>query len=302
MHKVGRTLPRHDEAQVFSGLTLCGPTLLSLAHVQFPLTSYLWPRRHWSLVVQLTRREVDGRFRQSFMGGLWLVITPLAMLVVLTLVFRHVMGVRWPGLLQEESHLAFALRLYAGLALFQFFADGVNRAPTLVLSQPQLVKKVVFPLELLAWVNVGSALVGLLVSGVLLLAGTAWMQGGLSWSVLALPLVWLPMVPLLLGLGWLLSGMGTYVRDVGQILGPVLSAMMFLTPIFFPVEALPERFRSYMVANPLAEPITQTRRVLFEGLWPDWHAWLMHALVCLLVAVVGAAWFARVRRGFADVV
>jgi lipopolysaccharide transport system permease protein len=103
--------------------------------------SYLWPRKHWPLVTQLTRREVDSRFRQSLMGGLWLVITPLAMLLVLTLVFRQVMGVRWPGLSHEESHLAFALRLYAGLALFQFFADVVNRAPMLVLSQPQLVKK-----------------------------------------------------------------------------------------------------------------------------------------------------------------
>lgn len=254
------------------------------------------------MVVQLTQREVDGRFRQSVMGGLWLVITPLAMLLVLTLVFRHVMGVRWPGLSQEESHLAFALRLYAGLALFQFFADCVNRSPGLVLAQPQLVKKVVFPLELLAWVNVGSALVGLLVSGGLLVVGAAWLQGGLPASVLALPLVWLPMVPLMLGLGWLLSGMGTYVRDVGQVLGPVLSAMMFLTPIFFPVEALPASVRGWMVLNPLAEPITQTRRVLLDGQWPDWAAWATHAGVCVLVAVLGAAWFARVRRGFADVV
>jgi len=251
---------------------------------------------------QLVRREVDSRFSQSLMGGLWLVITPLAMLVVLTLVFRQVMGVRWPGLEQTESDLAFALRLYAGLAVFQFFADAVNRAPTLVLSQPQLVKKVVFPLELLAWVNVGAALVGLLVSGVLLLLGMGWMQGGWPVTALALPLVWLPMVPLLLGLGWLLSGVGTYVRDVGQMLGPVLSALMFLTPIFFPVESLPVSVRGWMALNPLAEPITQTRAVLFGGVWPDWGPWSVHALACLVVALVGAVWFERVRRGFADVV
>ena len=264
--------------------------------------SYLWPYRHWPLVAQLIRREVDSRFRQSVFGGLWLVITPLAMLLVLTLVFRHVMGVRWPGLMQEESHLAFALRLYAGLALFQLFADTVNRAPTLVLANPQLVKKVVFPLELLAWVNVGGALVGLLVSGGLLLVGGLWLQGGLPLSALALPVVWLPMVPLLLGLGWLLSGMGTYVRDVAQVLGPVLSAMMFLTPIFYPVESLPADVRGWMVLNPLAEPITQTRRVLLDGAWPLWDAWALHAAVCVAVAVLGAAWFERVRKGFADVV
>lgn len=265
------------------------------------LLRYLWPRRHWPLVWLLARRDVDSRFRQSMLGGFWLVITPLAMLLVLTVVFRHVMGVRWPGLTQEESGLAFALRLYAGLAVFQFFADCVNRAPNLVVSQPQLVKKVVFPLELLAWVNVVSALVGLVVSGVLLLAGVAWIRGSIPISALALPLIWLPLLPLLLGMGWMLSGAGTYLRDVGQILGPVLSAMMFLTPIFFPTSALPEGIRAWMALNPMAEPITQTRMVLLEGAWPDWSAWAIHALGCVAFAVLGAVWFERVRKGFADV-
>ncbi|MEN9844452.1 MAG: hypothetical protein RLZZ612_2281, partial [Pseudomonadota bacterium] len=228
--------------------------------------------------------------------------TPLAMLMVLTLVIRHNIGERWPALGHEEAHLAIAMRLYTGLAVFQFFADGVNRAPNLVLAQPQLVKKVVFPLELLSWVNVGSALVGLGVSGVLLLGGMWWAEGHIPWSAISLPLVWLPLVPLLLGLGWLLSGMGTYVRDVGQILGPVMSALMFLTPIFFPIEALPAHLRGWMAFNPLAEPITQTRRVLIDGLWPDWSAWGLHLAVSCVVALLGALWFERVRKGFADVI
>jgi lipopolysaccharide transport system permease protein len=266
------------------------------------LTAYFWPQQHWSLLRQLVRREIDSRFRQNLMGGLWLVITPLAMLLILTVVFRHIMGVRWPGLAHEEAHLAFALRLYAGLAVFQFFADCVNRAPHLVLMQPQLVKKVVFPLELLAWVNVGSALIGLGVSALLLVGGMLWAEGYIPWSAMSLPLVWLPMIPLLLGLGWLLSGMGTYVRDVGQILGPLMSALMFLTPIFFPIESLPADFRAWMAFNPLAEPITQTRRVLIDGLWPDWSAWGLHLAVSCAVAWLGALWFERVRKGFADVV
>lgn len=266
-----------------------------------PLLGYLWPRQHWPLVWLLTRRDVDSRFRQSVLGGAWLIITPLAMLLVLTVVFRHVMGVRWPGLGHEESGLAFALRLYAGLAVFQFFADCVNRAPHLVVSQPQLVKKVVFPLELLSWVNVMSAMVGLLVSGLLLLAGSAWLNTGIPWTAIALPVIWLPLVPLLLGLGWLLAGAGTYLRDVGQILGPILSALMFLTPIFFPTTALPESVRGWMALNPMAEPITQTRMVLLEGVWPDWSAWGLHAAGCMVIAVLGAIWFERVRKGFADV-
>lgn len=264
------------------------------------LVSYLLPWRHAGLIRQFVAREVHNRYRQSWLGVAWLVLTPLAMLGVYTLVFRHVMKVKWVGL--EESNLSFALRIYAGLAVFNFFAECVNRAPNLVREQPHLVKKVVFPLEVLAWVNVTSAAVGLMVSMVLLLVLGFWDRGGLSVSALALPLVWLPMVPLCVGLGWLLSGVGTYVHDVGQLLGMVLSALMFLSPIFFPVEALPEAVRGFMFLNPLALVITQTREVVLLGLWPDWSALAVEFLVCSLIAVVGAAFFRVTRAGFADVV
>ena len=264
------------------------------------LVSYLFPWRHVGLIRQFAAREVNARYRQSWLGAVWVVLTPLAMLGVYTLVFRHVMKVRWDGL--DESNLSFALRIYAGLAVFNFFAECVNRAPNLVREQPHLVKKVVFPLEVLAWVNVTSAMVGLLVSMVLLLTLGFWDKGGLSLSALALPLVWLPLVPLCVGLGWLLSGVGTYVQDVGQLLGMVLSALMFLSPIFFPVEALPEAVRGWMFLNPLALVMTQTREVILLGVWPNWYALGVQLGVSLAVAAVGAAFFRLARVGFADVV
>lgn len=222
------------------------------------------------------------------------------MLGVYTLVFRHVMKVRWDGL--DEGNLSFALRIYAGLAIFNFFAECVNRAPNLVREQPHLVKKVVFPLEVMAWVNVTSALVGLVVSMVLLLILGAWNKGGLSLSAIALPLVWLPLIPLCLGLGWILSGIGTYVQDVGQVLGMVLSALMFLSPIFFPVEALPVAVRGLMFLNPLALVMTQTREVILLGLWPNWESLGIQLVVCSCVACLGAMFFRVARKGFADVV
>lgn len=260
----------------------------------------LWPWRHRSLIAQLAGREVHSRYRQSWLGLVWMVLTPLLMLGVYTLVFRHVMRVRWHGL--EEGNLAYALRIYAGLAVFGFFAECVNRAPGLVLEQPHLVKKVVFPLEILPWVSAASAGVGLGVSGALLMTFTALGHGGLPLTALALPLVWLPLVPLVVGLGWLLAGLGTYVRDVGQVLGMAVSALMFLSPIFFPVEALPEAVRGWLLLNPLAWVMTGTRDVLLAGRWPDWAAlgWLF--ATCTLLALVGAAFFRRVRTGFADVV
>lgn len=264
------------------------------------LFSYLWPWRHRGLIAQLARREVHARYRQSWLGLVWVVLTPLMMLGVYTLVFRHVMRVRWYGL--EESNLAFALRIYAGLAVFNFFAECVNRAPTLVLEQPHLVKKVVFPLEILPWAGAVSACVGLAVSGVLMMTLLALGPQGLPPTAIALPLVWMPLMPLVLGLGWLLAGVGTYVRDVSQLLGMVVSALMFLSPIFFPVEALPESVRGVMLLNPLAWVMTGTREVLLMGQWPDWWALLLLFVACTLVAVLGAVFFRKVRGGFSDVV
>lgn len=266
------------------------------------LRPYLWPRGHWRLVAMLAQRDLASRFRGSLLGGTWFVLGPLLLLLIYTLVLRDVMQVRWAGVGGVEGRLHFALRLLCGLALYQCLADALARSPTLVTSQPQLVKKVAFPLELLAWVNVAVVAAGFAVSASFLVLGATWASGGPKAQFLALPFIWLPLLPLLLGLGWLLSGLGTYVRDVSQLLPPIISLLMFLSPVFYPMEALPAWMQPWMAVNPLSLPITQTRRVLLEGAWPDWGALGVHALACLATAVVGAAWFHRVRKGFADVV
>lgn len=265
------------------------------------LFSYLFPWRYASLIGQFAGREFHARYRQSLLGMLWAFLTPLLMLGVYTLVFRFVFKLRWSGA-GDESNLAFALRLYAGLAVFNFFAECVNRAPRLILDQPHLVKKVIFPLEILSWVNALAALAHLGVALILLLAFGVWAQGGLPVTVLALPLVWLPLLPLCVGLGWLLAAIGTYVRDVSQVLGMLVSLLMFLSPIFFPLEALPPAVRPWMFLNPLASTITQTRQVLLDGQWPDWPSLAIHFIACFAIAVLGAAFFRAARKGFADVV
>lgn len=265
------------------------------------LLSYLFPWRYVGLIGQFARREFHARYRQSLLGVLWAFLTPLLMLAVYTLVFRFVFKLRWGGT-GDESDLAFALRLYAGLSVFNFFAECVNRAPRLILDQPHLVKKVIFPLEILSWVNVLSALANLGVALLLLLTFGAWEQGGLPVTVLALPVVWLPLLPLCVGLSWLLAALGTYVRDVSQVLGMLMSLLMFLSPIFFPMEALPPAIRPWMFLNPLALTITQTRQVLLDGQWPNWPTFAIHLIACCAIALLGAAFFKAARKGFADVV
>ena len=263
----------------------------------------VWPAGHWPLVLQLAARDVRARYRAQGMGMAWLVLAPLLMLCVYTVVLRQVMGVRWGAQATAGgSDLEFALQLYAGLAVFAFFSEVVLRAPRLVSDVPHLVKRVVFPLETLPWVSAMAALVPLGLAAVLLLLGTAATRGQLPVSALALPVVWLPLLPLTLGLGWLLAAVGTYIRDVGEVLALAMGALLFLSPVFYDASTLPPALQAPLGLNPLAVVMTQTRQVVLAGVWPAWDVWAAVMLAAVALAVLGAALFARVRSGFADVV
>lgn len=260
---------------------------------------YLVPYRRRALVWQFARRDVLARYRGSLLGLGWSLLTPLAMLAVYTFVFREVFRARWTA--ADTSGLEFALRVYAGLIVFGFFADVVNRAPRLVLDQPNLVQRVVFPLEILPWSAMLSALFHVGVNLAVLLAATAFARGGLPPTALALPIVVAVFVPLLLGLGWVMASLGVFVRDIGQIAGTLVSLLLFLSPVFYPLSALPPRWQPWLAANPLTLPIEQVRRVVLDGAWPDWAALGVYALAALAFAWLGARWFEATRKGFADV-
>ncbi len=263
------------------------------------LRAYFMPWRQRTLIWQFARRDVLTRYRGTLLGLGWSFLTPLLMLAVYTFVFRVVFNARWGTAGTDDFE--FALQVYAGLIVFSLFAEVVNRAPRLVLDQPNLVKKVVFPLEILPWVAVLAGLFHLALNLIVLLIAVAVSRGGLPPTVLALPLVLVSLVPLLLGLSWFLAALGVYVRDVGQIATLVVSLMMFLSPVFYPVSSLPERWQLWLRANPLTPTIEQLRRVALDGLWPDWSQLALHLLLASVMAWLGARWFAATRRGFADV-
>ena len=257
-----------------------------------------WRQR--DLFVQLVRREVVGRYRGSALGMLWAFVTPLLMLGVYTFVFVGIFQMRWAGA-ENGGGMAYGMRLFAGLIVFNLFAEVVSRAPGSILEQPNLVKRVVFPLELQAQVALTAALFHFAVSAALLLLATGlWL--GWSASMLLLPLAVLPLLPLLLGLAWLLSALGVFVRDLGQFIGLAVSLLLFLSPVFYGVERLPAAVQPWMAVNPLAWPIEHVRRAVFGGTAFDWPAWGLSLALGLLVAALGAWVFARLRGGFADVV
>lgn len=257
----------------------------------------LWRNRN--LVKALIQREVVGRYRGSMMGILWSFFNPVFMLAIYTFVFSFVFKARWN--VSSDSKTEFALILFAGLIVFNLFSECVNRAPSLILTNVNYVKKVVFPLEILPWVNLGSALFHAVVSmGVWLLAYLI-LFGMPQSTILLLPLVFLPLLFFTMGVTWILTALSVYMRDISQFIGMSMTVLMFISPIFYPVSALPEKYRSILLLNPLTPVIEQVREVLFWGTIPDVRLWLVCCFVSVCTAWLGFACFQKVRKGFADV-
>ena len=261
--------------------------------------AYLWPWRWRDLIWQFARREVLGRYRGSVLGVGWSVLTPMAMLVVYTLVFRHIFKAKWPGV--EDGNMSFALNLFAGLLVFNWAAEFLSRAPRLMTDQPNLVTKVVFPLQVLPWSALLSSFFHVMVSCVVWLAGCLLFGQGIHFAWLALPLVFLALVPTLLGLGWALSALGVYFRDLGEIVGLFMGMLLFLTPVFFPLSVLPDFLQFWVAFNPLAVPIEALRSIGLMGVWPNFLSLLQLFLIGCVLALGGAWLFETSRKGFADV-
>jgi homopolymeric O-antigen transport system permease protein len=262
------------------------------------LFASLWDNRE--LIMQLTRREVLSRYRGSVLGLAWSFFNPLLMLVVYTFVFSVVFKARWG--VGEESTADFAIVVFVGLIIHGLFAECLNRAPGLILANVNYVKKVVFPLEILPWVAAGSALFHSAVSIAVLLAAQLIFQHALAWTVAFLPIVLVPLLFATMGFAWFLSSIGVYVRDIGQTIGIFTTLLLFLSPVFYPVDALPENYRILLLLNPLTPIIGDARRVLIWGEAPDWTGLTIYASASFVVAWLGFWWFQRTRRGFADVV
>lgn len=257
----------------------------------------LW--KHRGLIRASTKREVLGRYRGSALGLLWSFFNPLFMLTVYTFVFSEVFKARWSA--GSESKTEFALVLFAGLIVFNLFAECINRAPNLILANPNYVKKVIFPLEILPFVGLLSALYHALVSlGVWLVAYVIFL-GVPHASILYLPLIILPLGFFIMGLSWALASLGVFLRDVSQLIGMATTVLMFLSPIFYPVSALPEAYQKLLYLNPLTSVIEMTRDILYWGKVPIFDVLFVYWLATSLVAWLGFSWFQKTRKGFADV-
>ncbi|MEN5204643.1 ABC transporter permease [Stenotrophomonas sp. TWI700] len=256
--------------------------------------------RYRSLILEMIKREVVGRYRGSVMGLLWSFFTPVLMLVVYTFVFSVVFQARWAG--GSGSKTEFAVVLFIGMMIFGLFSECLNRAPSLILSNANYVKKVIFPLEILPVVSLGAALFHFAVSMLVWLLFYIVLFGVPSIQTLWLPVVLFPLLLMCLGLSWFLASLGVYLRDVGQAIAVVTMALMFMSPVFFPTAAMPEAFRPYLYLSPLTYFIEQSRELLIWHGSMHWITWLKMLGLSLVMAALGFAWFQKTRKGFADVI
>lgn len=257
---------------------------------------------HWrnrSLIKTLVKRDIVGRYRGSVLGLLWSFFNPLLMLSVYTFVFSSVLKARWSA--DNPSKVEFALVLFAGLIIFNFASDIINRSATIITSNTNYVKKVIFPLEVLSSVVTISALFHLSISLVVWLAAYIVFFGMPHPTIVFFPVILLPMIALSLGFSWFLASLGVYLRDVSQITGLVMTALMFMSPIFYPISALPAEIRPFIYLNPLTPMTEMTRDILYWGKAPNMTEMLIYTAITFGLAAAGFLWFQKTRKGFADV-
>ncbi|NOT85876.1 MAG: ABC transporter permease [Methylococcaceae bacterium] len=251
------------------------------------------------LIVQMAKRDVIGRYRGSVLGLAWSFFNPLIMLAVYTFVFSVVFQSRWTT--TSNSQTEFALALFVGMITHGLLAECVGRAPSIILSHVSYVKKVVFPLEILPWVAMGGTLFHSLISLCVWALFFVVVNQSLHWTVVFIPLVLLPLVLFTMGLAWVLAALGVYLRDIGQMTGVFTMILMFLSPVFYSADRLPEKFKIAMYLNPLTFIIEQARDVLMWGKLPNWNGLAIAIIISFIVAWLGFVVFQRTRQGFADV-
>ena len=246
------------------------------------------------------KRNIAVRYKGSVLGLFWSLAQPLMMLTVYTFVFSVIFKARW-GIDNSDSKAAFAIIMFCGMAVFNIFSESVTGSCSLITGNPNYVKKVIFPLEILPIAQVSAATVlGFIWFGLLLLGAIIFMKG-LAWTMLLLPLVLIPLILLSCGLSFLAASLSVFFRDIQHLIVVIIQILFFMTPIFYPIQAIPEQYRWVMRINPLASIVEQARTVFLYGKMLDWTMYGTGLLISLAIFQLGLVWFIKTKKGFADV-
>ena len=254
---------------------------------------------HRFVIGQLAKRAILGRYRGTVLGLLWSLVTPLLLLAVYTFVFGTILQVRWVS--QSGGNAEFAAILFSGMLVHGILAECLTQASTLIVANPQYVKKVVFPLEALPWVTVISAFFQGVISTGILLAYLFFVQGGIPWTAVLFPIPLFVLAFVCIAAGWLISATAVYLKDIAQMMGLLSTVLFFMAPILYPKTALPVEFQNLLYLNPLTYIIEQFRAVVLWGELPNWNGLALYGIASVVIAWMSLAWFQKTRKGFADV-
>ena len=263
--------------------------------------NYFWEiQRDWALLKVLIERDIKGRYKGSIFGMTWTMINPLMMLSIYTLIFSQVFNARWGSSIDTNNTTQFSLNLFCGLIVFNIFSECATRATTIITSNPNYIKKVVFPIHILGAVVTGSALIHGLISTIIIIIALVIAKGYVGATVLFLPIVMLPFMLGCLGMTWILSTIGVFMKDITQIMNALVSMMMFISPIFYPTSALPEKIRWLTLVNPLSYSIETIREVIIEERIPSAGNWMIQIAVGMFAAQLGFVVLEKARKYVGD--
>jgi lipopolysaccharide transport system permease protein len=253
---------------------------------------------HRELLIQLIRRDVNDKYKGTVLGVIWAFINPLLMLAIYTAVFKFVFKARWPE--TDDSTSEFALMLFIGLLIHGLAADVISRSAVIISSNRNYVKKVVFPLHILSWSLITSALIQFLF-GLLILLGISIVWGKpMHISGLLLPIVIVPYLLFLLGLSWIISALGVFFKDINQITPSLITVLLFTSTVFFPFSHAPALIQPLLSFNPLTLIIESCREVIYYGDLPNFFLLLIYFVVSLFFCSICFTIFKRLERGFSD--
>lgn len=258
--------------------------------------SYIY---HRQLIISLTKRDILSKYKGSLFGVLWSFIYPIMLLTVYTFVFSVVFKAKWPG--GGDSKTEFALVLFSGLMIFNVFSECISRAPTLIIGNVSYVKKVVFPIEILPVVVLASSLFHFFIAIIVWLIFYLIFFGIPSYHIFFVPIIIIPLVFIILGVSYFLAALGVFIRDIVQLITIVVTMLMFLSPLFYPVSALPVSFQHIMLLNPLTFAIEEVRSTLIWGNSINWLQWVTELFSGVIMLILGNAFFRKTKKGFADV-
>lgn len=261
--------------------------------------AFLLDRHDLATIKLLAEREIRSKIIGTYIGLGHYVLLPLLMLLVYSFMFSVVFKARWAD--ANDGFGGFAIRVFVGMIAFQFFSEVITRAPGLVLENPTYVKKVVFPLETLVPTAIAVSLFSAFVTFVVFLAAHLLLVGLPPATTIFVAVIWPPLIMMTAGIAWVLASLGVFLRDLRQLVTVIVPALMFISPIFYPISMVPNGFSLLIALNPLSIPIEMMRDAIFSAKAPDPVVLTGFYIGSFAVAQLGYWMFMRTKKAFADV-